>query len=72
MLNAKGIELGGSSAGIDKGSRKLSDTTKVQGNVKRLVGKANTAMLDLEVGDEFKIRLGKKAIRLIPVGGEEE
>jgi hypothetical protein len=29
-------------------------------------------MLDLQVGDEFTIKLGKKAIRLIPVGGEEE
>ncbi len=29
-------------------------------------------MLDLNVGDEFEIKLGKKAIRLIPVGGEEE
>tara|TARA_B100001059_G_C17668229_1_gene493102 strand:- start:736 stop:846 length:111 start_codon:yes stop_codon:yes gene_type:complete len=23
-------------------------------------------------GDEFEIKLGKKAVRLIPVGGEEE
>ena len=37
-----------------------------------LIGKAYTAMLDLQVGDEFTIKLGKKAIRLIPVGGEEE
>ncbi len=26
----------------------------------------------LAPGDEFEIKLGKKAIRLIPVGGEEE
>ena len=72
LLNAKGIELGSGSARIDKRSRKLSNTTKVQGNVNLLVGNANTVMLNLQVGDEFKIRLGKKAIRLIPVGGEEE
>ena len=72
LLNAKGIELGGGSAGIGKGRRKLSYTAKVQGNRNLLVGKAYTAMLDLAPGDEFEIKLGKKAIRLIPVGGEEE
>ena len=29
-------------------------------------------MLDLNPGDEFEIKLGKKAIRLTPVGGSEE
>ena len=41
-------------------------------NGKLLAGKAYTAMLDLVPGDESEIKLGKKAIRLIPVGGEEE
>ena len=50
----------------------MSYTAKVQGNGNLLVGKAYTAMLDLNVGDEFEIKLGKKAIRLIPVGGSEE
>ena len=72
LLNANGIELGGGSAGIGKGGRKLSYTAKVQGNCNLLIGKAYTAMLDLQPGDEFEIRLGEKAIRLIPVGGEEE
>ena len=73
LLNAKGIELGGGgSAGIGKGGRKLSYTAKVQGNGNLLVGKAYTAMLDLQPGDEFDIKLGRKQIRLIPVGGEEE
>ena len=72
LLNAKGIDLGGGSAGVGKGGRKLSYTAKVQGNGNLLMGKAYTAMLDLQAGDEFEIRLGKKAIRLIPVGGEEE
>ena len=71
LLNAKGIDLGGG-AGVGKGGRKLSYTAKVQGNGNLLVGKAYTAMLDLNVGDEFEIKLGKKAIRLIPVGGSEE
>ena len=51
---------------------KLSYTAKVQGNGNLLVGKAYTAMLGLEPGAEFDIKLGKKAIRLIPVGGSEE
>ena len=72
LLGAKGIELGGGGAAVGKGGRKLSYTATVQGNGNLLVGKANTAMLDLNPGDEFEIKLGKKAIRLIPVGGSEE
>ena len=73
LLNAKGIEIaGGGSAGIGKGGRKLSYTAKVQGNGNLLVGKAYTAMLDLQPGNEFEIKLGRKAIRLIPVGGSDE
>ena len=72
LLNAKGIDLGGGNAGVGKGGRKLSYVATVQGNGNLLIGKAYTAMLDLQVGDEFTIKLCKKAIRLIPVGGEEE
>ncbi len=72
LLNAKGIDLGGGNAGVGKGGRKLSYVATVQGNGNLRIGKAYTAMLDLQVGDEFTIKLGKKAIRLIPVGGEEE
>ena len=73
LLGAKGVELGGGGGGaIGKGGRKLSYIAKVQGNGNLLVGKAYTAMLDLNPGDEFEIKLGKKAIRLIPVGGSEE
>jgi hypothetical protein len=72
LLGAKGIELGSGGAAIGKGGRKLSYTATVQGNGNLLVGKAYTAMLDLNPGDEFEIKLGKKGIRLIPVGGSEE
>ena len=72
LLGAKGVELGGGVAGIGKGGRKLSYVATVQGNGNLLVGKAYTAMLGLEPGAEFDIKLGKKAIRLIPVGGSEE
>ena len=72
LLGAKGIELGSGGAAIGKGGRKLSYTATVQGNGNLLVGKAYTAILGLEPGAEFEIKLGKKAIRLIPVGGSEE
>ena len=71
LLGAKGVELGGN-ASVGKGGRKLSYVATVQGNGNLLVGKAYTAMLGLEPGAEFDIKLGKKAIRLIPVGGSEE
>ena len=71
LLSAKGVELGGGAA-IGKGGRKLSYVATVQGNGNLLVGKAYTAMLGLEPGAEFDIKLGKKAIRLVPVGGSEE
>ena len=73
LLEAKGINFAtGASAGIGKGGRKLSYIAKVQGNGNLLIGKAYTAMLNLEPGDEFEIKLGKKAIRLIPTGAAAE
>ena len=71
LLGAKGVELGGN-ASVGKGGRKLSYVATVQGNGNLLVGKAYTAMLGLEPGAEFDIKLGRKAIRLAPVGGSEE
>ena len=72
LLEAKGVNLSSGGAAIGKGGRKLSYIAKVQGNGNLLIGKAYTALLDLKVGDEFDIKLGKKAIRLIPVGASDE
>ena len=73
LLEAKGVSLGtGGGAGVGKGGRKLSYVAKVQPNLNLLIGKAYTSLLDLEPGDQFEIKLGKKAIRLIPVGGANE
>ena len=74
LLNAKGVNLGTDSDGrsTGKGGRKLSYTTKIQFNGNLMVGKAYTAMLDLKPGDEFEIKLGKKQIKLIPLGSTEE
>ena len=73
LLEAKGVSLGdGGGTGKGKGGRKLSYVATVQGNGNLLVGKAYTAMLDLRPGDELEIKLGRKQIRLVPVGGAEE
>ncbi|MEC7896610.1 MAG: AbrB family transcriptional regulator [Cyanobacteriota bacterium] len=73
LLEAKGVNLGptGTSV-IGKGGRKLSYVATVQGDGNLLIGKAYTAMLDLQPGDEFEIKLGRKQIRLVPVGGADE
>ena len=73
LLDAKGLYLGtGGGGGAGKGGRKLSYVATVQGNGNLLVGKAYTALLGLKPGDEFEIKLGRKQIKLIPAGGEEE
>jgi hypothetical protein len=73
LLEAKGVSLGdGAGKAVGKGGRKLSYTATVQGNGNLLVGKAYTAMLDLQPGDEFEIKLGRKQIRLVPAGADDE
>ena len=73
LLEAKGVSLGTTGiGGIGKGGRKLSYVATVQGNGNLLIGKAYTALLELKPGDEFEIKLGRKQIRLVPVGGGDE
>jgi hypothetical protein len=72
LLEAKGLSLGNEGAARGKGGRKLSYVATVQGNGNLLVGKAYTAMLGLEPGHEFEIKLGRKQIKLIPVGSSED
>ncbi|MFM7360997.1 MAG: AbrB family transcriptional regulator [Cyanobium sp.] len=73
LLEAKGVSLGdGGGRGSGKGGRKLSYIATVQGNGNLLVGKAYTSLLDLNPGDEFEIKLGRKQIRLVPAGADEE
>jgi hypothetical protein len=73
LLEAKGVsfESGGGKA-KGPGGRSLSYVTKVQFNGNLMIGKAYTAILDLQPGDEFEIKLGRKQIRLVPVGGSDE
>jgi hypothetical protein len=72
LLEAKGLSLGSEGSARGKGGHKLSYVATVQGNGNLLVGKAYTAMLGLEPGHEFEIKLGRKQIKLIPVGASEE
>jgi hypothetical protein len=73
LLEAKGMSLGaGSGSGRGKPGRGLSYVAKVQFNGNLLVGKAYTAQLGLEPGDEFEIKLGRKQIQLVPLGSAEE
>jgi len=72
LLSAKGVNLGADTAGRGKGGRSLSFVTKIQFNGNLLVGKAYTALLNLKPGDEFEIKLGRKQIKLIPLGSTEE
>ena len=71
LLEAKGLSLG-DGGGKSGPGRKLSYVATVQGNGNLLVGKAYTAMLGLKPGDEFEIKLGRKQVRLVPLGGEGE
>jgi hypothetical protein len=73
LLAAKGLSFGnGGDKGRGKGGRTLSYVATVQGNGNLLIGKAYTAMLDLNPGDEFEIKLGRKQIKLIPAGATDE
>jgi hypothetical protein len=74
LLEAKGVSFGdgGGIGGKGRPGRSLSYATKVQFNGNLMVGKAYTAQLGLEPGDEFEIKLGRKQIKLIPLGAAEE
>lgn len=72
LLEAKGVGFQAGGQGSGKVGRKLSYTATVQGNGNLLIGKAYTALLNLQPGDEFEIKLGRKQIRLVPVGAEDE
>ncbi|MCP9849309.1 AbrB family transcriptional regulator [Cyanobium sp. Morenito 9A2] len=71
LLAAKGVDFAAGSK-TSKGGRKLSYTTKVQFNGNLMVGKAYTSILDLSPGDEFEIKLGRKQIRLVPLGSDDD
>ena len=74
LLEAKCMNLGagGGRGGKGRPGRQLSYAPKIQFNGNLLVGKAYTAQLGLQPGDELEIKLGRKQIQLIPLGAAEE
>ena len=61
LLEAKGLTFSTNGfGGVGKGGRKLSYKAVVQGNGNLLIGKAYTAILELQPGDEYEIKLGRK------------
>jgi hypothetical protein len=73
VLQAKGVTLGeGASSDVSKPGRKLSFTTKVQFNGNLLVGSAYGAIIGLQPGDEFEIKLGRNKIILVRAGSKPE
>ena len=73
LLEAKGKSIGGGNGRSGKRpGRQLSYVTTIQFNGNLLVGKAYTTQLGLKPGEEFEIKLGKKQIRLVPLGAAEE
>ena len=73
LIAATGITFGSNgSSKVGAGGRKLSFVATVQGNGNLLIGKAYTQKWGYKTGDEFKIELRGKAIRLVPVGGADE
>ncbi|MEI6112894.1 MAG: AbrB family transcriptional regulator [Cyanobium sp. ELA712] len=73
LLEAKGMNLGERSGKEPlRPGRKLSYATKVQFNGNLMVGRAYTELLDLKPGDAFEIKLGRRQIRLVPVGASDD
>ena len=73
LLEAKGVCLGEPAGRAPRRpGRRMSYFTKVQFNGNLMVGRAYTAQLGLQPGDQFEIKLGKRQIRLVPVGGSPE
>ena len=70
LLEAKGLDLG--SGNTQKTGRSLSFQTKVQFNGNLMIGKAYTALMDLQPGDAFEIKLGRKNITLSLVADTDE
>jgi AbrB-like transcriptional regulator len=73
LIDAEGIELDRrSSNGQSRGGRRASYRISVQANGNLLIGSAYTKKLDLQLGNEFEISLGRRHIRLKLVTAEPE
>ncbi len=72
LMEAKGIELEGNGEAPRRGGKPASYRISVQSNGNLLIGSAYTKRLDLNPGDEFEIKLGRKHIQLVKVGESED
>jgi hypothetical protein len=64
LLEAKGLSIGTESPG--KRGRRMSYVATVHGNGNLLIGRAYTELMDLAPGDQFRIRIGRKRVSLVP------
>ncbi len=73
LLEAKGLHLGNGRGRRTSGrsGRSLPFHTKVQFNGNLMVGRAYLDLLEAKPGDHFVIRLGRQAIRLLPLNEAE-
>ncbi|MEB3227871.1 MAG: AbrB family transcriptional regulator [Synechocystis sp.] len=72
LMEAKEIDLDSSANGQGRGGRSASYRISVQSNGNLLIGAAYTKKMNLNVGDEFEITLGRKHIHLKQVGDDED
>lgn len=72
LMEAKDIDLDSSANGLGRGGRSASYRISVQSNGNLLIGAAYTKKMNLNVGDEFDITLGRKHIHLKQVGVDVE
>jgi hypothetical protein len=73
LIDAEGINLDGKSKDFNsRGGRNASYKITVQSNGNLLIGAAYTKQMDLNPGDEFKITLGRKHIRLTQLDENDE
>jgi len=74
LTEASGIHIGGTNNKKGVAGRSLSYVARVQKNNNIIIGKAYSAVLGLQEGDEFEIRLNKNSnvIRLVPSSMTEE
>jgi hypothetical protein len=70
LLEARGIAVGEGSKKTP--GRRLSFITSVQFNGNLLVGSAYVGKFGGQPGDQYKVVLGKKEIRLVPLGGVDD
>ncbi|MEY2983964.1 MAG: hypothetical protein RLZZ568_581 [Cyanobacteriota bacterium] len=72
LMEAKEIDLDSSANSQGRGGRSASYRISVQSNGNLLIGAAYTKKMNLNVGDEFEITLGRKHIHLKQVNADED